>query len=404
MNTLAVIPARYGSTRLHAKALADILGKPMIQWVWQAVRETPGIDRAIVATDDERIKKVVESFGGEAMMTPSACGSGTARVLEVARCINARLYLNVQGDEPLITRNDLELLIREMEENPQAEVGTLYAPITYEAAQDPNLVKVVLTHDNHALYFSRSLIPYPRDGAGSGYFGHLGIYAYRPSFLARFNDLPASSLERAEKLEQLRFLQAGISIRCARAERMTIGVDTARDLEKVCAVIAGRGAKRHGLEKIKLIITDVDGVLTDGRLYYDGGGECMKSFCARDGLGILRAQKAGLKLAILSGRDSSALRARIRDTGIALFRTGTLAKQCACKELIREAGCEPDQVIYIGDDLPDKEAFASCAFTAAPADAEESTKMSACMVTKAKGGEGVLREVVDAVLEAQSRC
>ena len=242
MSVIAIIPSRYASTRLPGKPLADICGKPMIWHVCERVRSVALFDDVIVATDDSRIADAVRAFGGHACMTSPDCPSGSDRIREVAALHPADIYVNVQGDEPLIEPSAIEMLVREMQRDESLQMATLCYPVSPEKAQDPNLVKVVRAHSGNALYFSRSPIPYPRSGGiPAQYFGHLGMYAYRRDLLMGFNRLPASPLEDTEKLEQLRVLQAGIAIRVLVADAMGPGVDTPEDLEEVRRIMAARG-------------------------------------------------------------------------------------------------------------------------------------------------------------------
>ena len=232
MSIVAVIPSRFSSSRLPGKPLADICGKPMVQHVYERVRQVELFDDVIVATDDQRIFDAVTAFGGKACMTSVDCPSGTDRLIEVAAAHPADIYVNVQGDEPLIEPEVVEKLAKVMLDDPDLQMGTLCYPISIEQAQNPNLVKVVRAHNGNALYFSRSPIPFQREGGiEPEYFGHLGMYAYRRQFLMDFGKLPYSKLENTEKLEQLRVLEAGIAIRCLTVGATAPGVDTPEDLE-----------------------------------------------------------------------------------------------------------------------------------------------------------------------------
>lgn len=232
MNILAVIPARYGSTRFPAKMLAPLKEKPLIQWVWEGVRQSTQIARTVIATDDERIFEAAIAFGAEVAMTSPDHPSGTDRVAEVARIYPSDWVINVQGDEPLIQGQVLDAFISELG---PCEMATLARSITSpEEIQNPNIVKVVTDHQNRALYFSRLPIPYDRDrNAPFPYLQHLGIYAYRPETLQRLVKLPPSFLELAEKLEQLRALQNGIAIQVLLTSLKSVGVDTPEDLKLV---------------------------------------------------------------------------------------------------------------------------------------------------------------------------
>ena len=232
MSIIAVIPSRYASTRLPGKPLVDICGKPMVQHVYERVRRVSLFDEVLVATDDERIMNAVAAFGGAACMTSPDCPSGSDRLIEVAKSHPADVYVNVQGDEPLVEPSSIEKLARAMLEDHSLQMGTLCYPVSAEQAQNPNLVKVVRARNGNALYFSRSPIPFPRSGGiAPQYFGHLGMYAYRRDFLMNFGNLPYSPLENTEKLEQLRVLQV---------EAMGPGVDTPEDLEEVRRILMKR--------------------------------------------------------------------------------------------------------------------------------------------------------------------
>ena len=229
MTVIAVIPARYASVRFPGKPLAPLAGRPMVIHVLEAVRAAKRVDRVLVATDDARIAGVVQAAGGEAILTSETAASGTDRVAEVARRIPADIYLNVQGDEPLMPAENIDRTIAAMVDGPGRAIATLAYPIPAEAAADPNTVKVAVARDGRALYFSRSPIPYYRQGAPA-YRKHLGIYAYRAETLAEVAALPPSPLERAESLEQLRWLESGYTIWVGDAAGNSIGVDTPGDL------------------------------------------------------------------------------------------------------------------------------------------------------------------------------
>jgi 3-deoxy-manno-octulosonate cytidylyltransferase (CMP-KDO synthetase) len=237
---VAIIPARYASTRLPGKPLLAETGKPLIQHVVEAAGRSRLIDRAIVATDDLRILNAVRAFGGEAAMTRDDHPSGTDRVAEVAAALpTARIIVNLQGDEPEITAEALDRVVALLDENPDSPMATLATPIHDEPIYlDPSCVKVVIAPSGRALYFSRSPIPRHRDGAPSGSplgLLHLGLYAYRRDFLLRLSTLPQSPLERAEKLEQLRVLEAGYPISVGIVDEPSVGIDTPEDYRRFVA-------------------------------------------------------------------------------------------------------------------------------------------------------------------------
>ena len=254
MRVIAVIPARYGSTRFEGKPLADILGKPMIQYVYEGVCQSKLIEGVIVATDDQRIMEVVRQFGGKAMMTSPEHFSGTDRVAEVARKIASEIIVNVQGDEPLIRGVIIDKAIRPLLTDDTLPMSTLMTRI--EDVKDwlnPHIVKVVVDQRGYALYFSRSPIPFPRDlqieRLESNPFGtkrplpkrvfkHIGVYVYRRKFLLHFARMKPTPLEKLEKLEQLRALENGYRIKVTAVDYEPICVDTPEDLKKVATFLS----------------------------------------------------------------------------------------------------------------------------------------------------------------------
>ncbi|MDB5799664.1 MAG: 3-deoxy-manno-octulosonate cytidylyltransferase protein [Rhodocyclales bacterium] len=405
MRVVAVIPARYGSTRLPGKPLADILGKPMIQHVYERVREVPGISDIIVATDDSRIVKVVEAFGGRALMTNPTHPSGTDRLVEIKSIVEADIYLNVQGDEPLVDPAHLTQLLEALKNDANAEVATLCHPIASVDAQNPNAVKVVMDRNGYALYFSRSVIPYAREmNSRPSYFKHVGAYAYRASILDVYGELPPSGLEAAEMLEQLRLLEAGVRIKVMHVDSAAPGVDSPACLDRVRRIMSGLpefAAPTGSLADIKLVITDVDGVLTDGGILYDDSGECLKRFHVRDGLGIRMLMACGIDVAVISGRDSATLRKRVHDLGIAHYMYGVKDKAKACLAIMQQLDVKPAQTACLGDDSIDLPAFKVCGWPVAVADAPSYVAAAARMTLRQKGGCGAFREFSDAVLSAK---
>jgi 3-deoxy-manno-octulosonate cytidylyltransferase (CMP-KDO synthetase) len=243
MKVLAVIPARLDSTRLPRKMLREVAGEPLVVRVYKAVRACTLLDEVLVATDSDEIAELCRERGCNVQMTSSSNRSGTERVHEVSNLVPADIYLNVQGDEPL-TRPEHLLALIELMSDPKIEVGTLKTTAKPADVKNPNVVKVVTDADGKALYFSRADIPHDRDGTGAAYFKHLGFYGYRKSALDRFIALPESSLERAEKLEQLRFLENGIPIHLQQTSFDTIGIDTEEDLKRVEEIICQKSLRR----------------------------------------------------------------------------------------------------------------------------------------------------------------
>ncbi|HEV3446359.1 MAG TPA: 3-deoxy-manno-octulosonate cytidylyltransferase [Gemmataceae bacterium] len=239
MKTAIIIPARYASSRLPGKPLLRQTGKYLVQHVYERARQARRASRVIVATDDSRIAAAVRSFGGEAAMTRRTHASGTDRIAEVACSLDAEVIVNLQGDEPLIDPASLDLLPELLDRDAGVDMATLAAPLaTLEQWQNPNCVKVVCDAAGRALYFSRSPIPFVRDGSPNfahrpaGFLQHLGLYAYRRAFLLKLAQLPPTTLEQAEKLEQLRVLSLGHRIAVGVVQHASIGVDTYADYEE----------------------------------------------------------------------------------------------------------------------------------------------------------------------------
>jgi len=237
VNIVVVIPARYGSTRLPGKPLVSLAGKPMIQRVYERARMAERADRVIVATDDERIVKAVETFGGEARMTRPDHRTGTERVAEVAAHVEGDVFVNVQGDEPLLDPVAVDTAVNALLEEPAASIATVATPIKTPAdIMDPNIVKTVLDFDGNALYFSRAPIPWVRDTAGkvlARHLKHLGLYVFQRDALLEYPTLPQGDLERIEQLEQLRWMENGWKIRVAEVEHDAVSVDVPGDVERV---------------------------------------------------------------------------------------------------------------------------------------------------------------------------
>jgi len=235
MKSICVIPARYSSTRLPGKPLKDICGKPMICRVWERANQAKSVTEVIVATDDERILQAVEKNHGRAIMTRADHKTGTDRLAEVAEKFpDAEVVVNVQGDEPLIEPSLIDELVAEFVKDKNLQMATVATELLdAEEMRNPNNVKVVLDKNNNALYFSRSLIPYPRNVGKSKIFKHIGIYAYRRNFLLDYAKMEPTPLEKSESLEQLRALENGFKIRAIKSSCRFVGVDTEEDLKLV---------------------------------------------------------------------------------------------------------------------------------------------------------------------------
>ena len=238
MKVVAIIPARLASTRLPRKMLREIAGEPLLARVYHGVRRCSLVDEVVIATDSEEILAFCEQRGFGARMTSAAHRSGTERVHEISSLIPSDVYLNVQGDEPLTRPEHIESLIAVMRPA-EVEVGTLKTAAAEIDIHNPSAVKVVTDRTGRALYFSRAAIPFDRDGARPQYFKHLGFYGYRKSALDRFVSWPESGLERSERLEQLRFLDNGVSIYVGETPFDTVGVDTEEDVQRVEKILLG---------------------------------------------------------------------------------------------------------------------------------------------------------------------
>lgn len=237
MKTVCIIPARYASSRLPGKPLKLIIGKTLIQRVYEQVLKAKLIDDIFVATDSELIEKEVKKIGGKAIMTSVNHNTGTDRIAEAAKNINCDIIVNVQGDEPLINPETIDNLVRKMIENENLDMATAATTLSVEEYNNTSVVKVVRNINEEALYFSRSLIPYPRNAFTVSPLKHIGIYAYRKDFLFKYTKMKQTPLEKTESLEQLRALENGYKIGVIETEFKGIGVDTKEDLEKVIEYI-----------------------------------------------------------------------------------------------------------------------------------------------------------------------
>jgi 3-deoxy-manno-octulosonate cytidylyltransferase (CMP-KDO synthetase) len=236
-SVVAVIPARYASTRLPGKPLVPLAGKPMVQHVYERTKLASTVNRVIVATDDQRIIDAVRAFGGEARMTRADHRTGTERIAEVAAHETGDVFVNVQGDEPLIDPAAIDTAVQALLEGEPAQIATVATPIRVTAdIMDPNIVKTVLDFDENALYFSRAPIPWVRDSQHKvhvKYWKHLGLYVFQRGALLEYPTLPQGELERIEQLEQLRWLENGWKIRVAEVEHDAVSVDVAEDVVRV---------------------------------------------------------------------------------------------------------------------------------------------------------------------------
>jgi len=385
---LIVIPARYGSTRLPGKPLIPLAGKPLIAWVVAAALQAQKATGVVVATDHPEIAEAARRAGAEALLTSASHRNGTARLLEVAAQRPAAAYINLQGDEPLINPQDVDRLINALQQG-AADVFSLCHGISAAQAQEPSRVKVARSEQGRALYFSRSPIPH----GTVRYWQHLGVYGFQAQALDWIRQLAPTALEQQEQLEQLRWLEAGLRIDLLESSAPSLGVDTPADLEEVSRVLQ--------LRQIKGLLCDVDGVLTDGRLWYGPDGEELKAFHVRDGLAIKQLISSGIDVALVSGGDSPALRLRMADLGIKHAVLGQADKAVASRQMAAELGLELEALAYVGDDSPDLAGMYLCGWSFAVADAPEVVQSAAGSVLSTRGGEGAIREVAQMLLEAK---
>ena len=240
--TAIIVPARYGSSRLEGKPLLKACEKPIIQWVWEKACNVSMVDRVIVATDDDRIFNACKAFGAEVEMTSTNHKSGSDRIAEVAKRHPEIAYIiNLQGDEPLIEQENIELVIKGIKFDDKADISTLVREITDEnELNNPNLVKCIFDVNNHAMYFSRAKIPYERNIGKSKFYGHLGIYGYKKEALFKMTNLAQTTYEMSESLEQLRALQNGMKIKVSIVKNVPVGIDTQEDFEKFKAMVENK--------------------------------------------------------------------------------------------------------------------------------------------------------------------
>ena len=237
--TAIIIPARYGSSRLEGKPLIKVEGKPIIQWVYEKAQQAKLADLIIVATDDKRIYDAVKAFGGNVEMTSTEHKCGSDRIKEVVmRHPEIDYIVNLQGDEPLIKPESIDEVAKNVKFDETADISTLIRKITPEEAENQNLVKCVVNNAGFAMYFSRSKIPFERHQDKAEFFGHLGIYGYKREALIKMTELPQSTYEQAESLEQLRALQNGMTIKTSVVDFVPVGIDTAEDLEHFKQIVA----------------------------------------------------------------------------------------------------------------------------------------------------------------------
>ena len=381
-----VIPSRMSSTRLPGKPLKLIAGKPLVYWVIQVALKVKNINRVILATDSIEIMQVAKDLNIESFLTSKSHKSGTERVLEISKKVDSEFFINLQGDEPLIDPRDIEYLIGNLS-NSNFDVVTLAHKIGLEDAKNPSRVKVICNKNNRAIYFSRNLIPF---GAKS-FMQHVGIYGFTKKSLELIEKFDETNLEKLESLEQLRWLENNLKIGVFCTKSKVIGVDTIEDLKKVERILM--------LKKIKVLFSDVDGILTDGKIWYGNEGEELKGFNSKDGLAIKLLMKKGIEFVLISARDSQPLRRRAKDLGIKYCIFDQEDKLSGCKQVLSNLNIDRSCSAYIGDDNIDIPAMEYCGMSFTVADAVSPVLSKANVVLKSKGGEGAIREIADLIFE-----
>lgn len=379
---LIVIPARWSSKRLPGKPLQKIADKYLLEWVIEIALKVKNATGVVVATDNHKIAELASKYKVEVIITSPYHKNGTERLIEVALQRPADFYVNLQGDEPLINPNDIELLIEKLILI-KSGIVTLSHNISSEEALDSSRVKLVCNCKEDAILFSRNIIPF----GASTYKQHVGIYGFCKSSLDTISSLSETYLEKVEGLEQLRWIESGLKIKVINSSNKSIGVDTKKDAEEVERILK--------LSKIKVIFSDVDGVLTDGKIWYGKNGEELKGFNSKDGLAIKLLMSKGIEVCLVSARDSLPLRKRIQDLGIKYFSLGQQDKVMACKEILSKLAFDNKNAAFIGDDILDINPMNYCGWSFAVSDAVEPVIKNSKTVLSGKGGTGIMREVYE---------
>ncbi len=370
----------------------------MVVRVLQNIQQAERVDRVLVATDDQRIADAVSAAGGAAVMTAPELPSGSDRVWAAARSTEAQIIVNVQGDEPLLPARVVDALVQRLlddggDAGDHYDIATPVVNVPRLAATSPDVVTVARDDRGTALYFSRATIPHGADPV----WQHLGVYAYRRAALERFVSAGPGQLEQTEKLEQLRALSLGLRVAAVEVDATTHAVDRPEDVAVVERALQSDEAAAP-TARVRLVVLDVDGVLTDGRISYVGDAEQHLSFDVKDGHGIVALRGAGIQVALITGRDSPALRRRAAELGITELRAGISDKATELAELSASLQIPLEAVCYVGDDEPDLAAMAMAGTAAAPADATAAARMAATIVLTHAGGRGAVRELADLLL------
>lgn len=352
-----------------------------IQDIYRQISQIQGINTIITITDNADLAAEIENLGKTVMLVQTETNKVYA---DIHNRYPADIYIRLEPKLFPFEPAGIETFIANMAASTETGIGTLCTPISEVNAHNPNTVKVALDCNNHALYFSPYPIPSTINYENKSYLRHIDVFAYRHAIFSQLCSLAKTDNEQ-HTLTPLAILSSGFRIKAFETQ-----------VPLPCSTISP-------LSAVKLVITDVDGVLTDGGIIYDETGECLKRFHVRDGLGIRMLEESGIRVAVLSGRDSATLRKRVSDLGISFFKFGVKDKFAACRELMQQAGVSAEETVCIGDDTIDLPAFAACGFSYAVADAPEYIKSQATGRLNTPGGNGALRELADAVLTAQNK-
>lgn len=416
MKSAIVIPARLKSSRLPGKVLLKIGKKPVVQHVYEQCLKSEKADYIYIAVDSKKVMDECLKFTNNVIMTDEDLDSGTDRVFQVSQNIgrNIDIIINVQGDEPFIDPELIDQLISRLKDDQSLKMVTACNKINdVNEFLDPNVVKVAINHNNEATYFSRAPIPYPRDYMSTSKitnevfddlkaYKHLGIYGFRSSFLQTFVDLNSSNFEKYEKLEQLRVLEAGYKISMVKTLYKSIGIDTQDDYENAKRIYE-KQILHEKAKNIKAILCDVDGVLTRGDITFDSNGTELKSFNVKDGQIVSHLKKRNFILGAITGRDSAAVRNRCESLHFDFHKHGISNKLKEYERFKKKFDLSDNEISYIGDDIIDLGILSRCGLSATPQDTPDYMKEHVDIVTQAKGGEGVFREVADFILEKQHK-
>ena len=413
MRVVAVLPARWQSSRFPGKPLAEIDGIPMIVRVYQRTAQATLLDQVVVATDDQRIAALCRDWDIPVRMTAADHPTGTDRVAEIAAAVPADIYVNVQGDEPLIDPRAIDRVIGVLQAklSDGVTVATAYRGGCTDAdALNPSVVHLVTDQCGTVLTLSRAPVPHHFVEKPDRTV-HVGLYAFTGAALGAFTARPRGPVERCESIELFRFLEYGDRIACTDLTDLphSIGVDHPGDIAKVEAILKGGDGPvpapptlQGRLAAIRLFCTDVDGVMTDGGLYYGADGDEQRRFHVHDGLGLKALMRAGITVAVITASDVEAIRRRCAALGIHHLVAGCGDKRQAIQSLCRSLQIDPSEVSHIGDDINDLPAFDSVGVAVAVANAHPEVARRAHLRTNARGGDGAIRELADLILSARN--